>query len=176
MIIGSDACRPIVDRYRMPCVVAGFEPIDILSALVSLLRQIERGEAVLENAYPAAVAPRGNAVAQRLIDEVFDVADTPWRALGVIPGSGLELRSTFRRFDAVERFNVEMDEDRDHPACRCGEVIQGKVTPEECALFGTTCTPLMPYGPCMVSCEGTGNAWFKYSRPAKRPKPIEIGT
>jgi len=167
VVIGADAYRPVVERFRVPCVVAGFEPAGILSALVVLLGRIAKGEAVLDNAYPAAVTPHGNATAQQLIERVFVPSDTPWRALGVIPASGLELRPAYRRFDALQRFSIQLGEDVDHPACRCGEVIQGRVDPNKCQLFGTECTPTNPVGPCMVSSEGSCSAWYKYKQPAK---------
>lgn len=175
VIIGSEAYRVIVERYRMPCVVAGFEPMGILESLAALLRQVSSGDAQLENVYDVAVTSGGNVVAQRLMDRVFVRADAPWRALGVIADSGLELRPEFRRFDALERFGVELGEDADHPACRCGEVIQGKLMPAECALFGKDCTPLNPLGPCMVSSEGTCSAWFKYGGIGLRVKPVPVG-
>jgi hydrogenase expression/formation protein HypD len=162
VIIGAEAYRPIVEAYGRPCVVAGFEPEQILAGLVHLVRQIEAGEAALENLYPAAVSDGGNATALRLMERVFEPADTAWRAMGTIPLSGLDLRPRYRRFDALRRFGVEVGEDEDHPACRCGEVIQGKAEPAACPLFGGTCTPLTPVGPCMVSGEGTCAAWYKY--------------
>jgi len=162
VIIGSEAYRPVVDRYNMPCVVAGFEPTGILQALLTLLTQVDQGAARMENAYGLAVNDAGNTVALQLMDQVFEISDAPWRALGVIPKSGLELRSIYKRFDALDRFSLELGEDVDDPSCRCGEVIQGKATPDECRLFGTDCTPMSPVGPCMVSSEGTCSAWFKY--------------
>jgi len=140
VIIGAEAYRPVVEDYRIPCVVAGFEPCNILSGLARLMRQIERGECLLENAYGIAVTPQGNVVAQRLLDEVIEVVDAPWRALGTIPRSGLALRPSYRPFDARERFGITIGADEDYPACRCGEVIQGKVNPPECSLFATACT------------------------------------
>lgn len=168
VIIGVEAYRPVVVRYRVPCVIAGFEPTDIGRALIALLRQIRDGEARLENEYRAAVCVDGNTVAQQLMHRVFETADAPWRALGVIPLSGLALRAAFQRFDALVRFGVSLGEDADHPGCRCGEVIQGKTTPDECPLFGTVCTPMSPLGPCMVSSEGTCSAWYKYDPQAAR--------
>jgi hydrogenase expression/formation protein HypD len=164
VIIGSAAYRPVVDQYRKGCVVAGFEPQQILSGLLHLARQAAAGQPRLENVYPAVVSEAGNLAAMELIHRVFVVADTPWRALGIIPGSGLELGPAFRQYDALDRFHVTLGEDEDHPACRCGEVIQGKVEPIECSLFENTCTPLTPIGPCMVSSEGTCAAWYKYHR------------
>ena len=171
VIIGSEAYRPVVQRYRKPCAVAGFEPVGILQALVALLTQVDKREGRLENSYGVAVTEGGNLVAQRLMEEVFTVSDTPWRALGVIRESGLELRPAYKSFDAVERFGIEVGEDVDHPACRCGEVIQGKATPDGCQLFGTSCTPMEPLGPCMVSSEGTCSAWYKYG-----PQPSKVET
>jgi hydrogenase expression/formation protein HypD len=99
-----------------------------------------------------------------MIDQVFQPGDAVWRAMGTIPGSGLDLREAYRTFDARERFDVAFGEDYDPPGCRCGEVIQGKTEPHECALFGDMCTPTHPVGPCMVSSEGTCAAWYKYGR------------
>lgn len=162
VIIGSEAYRPIVERYRRPCVVAGFEPEHILASLRALLDQLARKEARLENLYPQAVSAEGNETALHLLEEVFRVEDEPWRELGVIPASGYALRPEYAEFDAFERFDVELGEDDVHPGCRCGEVIQGKAQPDECAAFGRACTPLNPLGPCMVSSEGTCSAWYKY--------------
>lgn len=175
VIIGADAYRPIVERYAVPCVIAGFEPENICSGIASLLGQVLDGEARLENVYSVAVGPVGNPVARLRLEEVFHVADTPWRSLGVIPNSGLELRDCFADFDAMRRFGIVLGPDEDHPACRCGEVIQGRVGPTECQMFGTTCTPLTPFGPCMVSSEGTCSAWFKYHRPRGARSTVALG-
>ncbi len=164
VIIGSDAYRPVVERHHKGCVVAGFEPMQMLLGLGHLVRQTAAGRPALENVYPAVVRPEGNLNALRLLRQVFVTADTPWRALGVIPASGLELAPAFSRFDAMRRFGLELGQDEDHPRCLCGEVIQGKVEPAQCALFGNACTPLAPIGPCMVSSEGTCAAWYKYGR------------
>ena len=166
VIIGSQAYRPVVDQYGKACVVAGFEPEQILAGLVHLLRQIVEKRIAAENVYPAVVSAEGNPVALELLKRVFVVADTAWRALGVIPQSGFELAPAYERFDALRRFEIELGEDEDPAGCRCGEVIQGKVEPVDCALFAQTCTPLTPIGPCMVSTEGTCAAWYKYNRPA----------
>lgn len=171
VIIGADAYRPVVEQYRKPCVVAGFEPKQILLGLLHLVRQIAAGRCELENVYGVAVTNEGNRVAQSLIEQVFEPASAAWRAIGEIPASGLELRPAYRRFDALRRFRIELGEDEDHPACRCGEVIQGKVTPAECPLFGRGCNPLHPIGPCMVSSEGTCAAWYKYNRHAVAGEP-----
>jgi hydrogenase expression/formation protein HypD len=164
VIIGARAYVPIVRKHAKPCVVAGFEAGQILTGLVHLVRQIAQGEAALQNVYSAVVSPAGNQVAQKLLDEVLTTVDAVWRKLGTIPLSGQELAPAYRQYDALERFGIVVGEDEDHPDCRCGEVIQGRVEPPECALFGTTCTPLSPVGPCMVSSEGTCAAWYKYNR------------
>ena len=110
----------------------------------------------------------GNPRALELLDEVFVAADSPWRALGTIPASGLELREEVREFDALRRFDVTLGEDREPPGCRCGEVITGRCAPSDCTLFAETCTPVFPVGPCMVSSEGACRAWFRYRRRASR--------
>jgi len=164
VIIGADAYRPIVDRYARACVVAGFEPVQILRGILHLARQIAERQARVENVYPIAVSPQGNRIAQELLERVFRVADAPWRALGVIPASGLQIAPAYERFDAVRRFDIKLGEDHDPEGCRCGEVIQGKLDPPACPLFSTRCTPNHPIGPCMVSSEGTCAAWYKYGR------------
>ncbi|GMU21633.1 MAG: hydrogenase formation protein HypD [Phycisphaerae bacterium] len=164
VVIGADAYRPIVEQYGKPCVVAGFEPDQMLRGILHLVSQIARREARLENVYPVAVSSLGNQPALKCLLDTFEPADAVWRAMGTIPSSGLTLRSAYRRFDAAQRFNLVVDEDYDPPGCRCGEVIQGKVEPADCPLFGRTCTPLEPVGPCMVSSEGTCAAWYKYGR------------
>jgi hydrogenase expression/formation protein HypD len=166
VIIGAAAYQPLAAQYHRPVVVAGFEPEQILKGLVHLVRQVVEGRATVENVYASVVSERGNEVARRLLDRAFVVADAPWRELGVIPRSGLELAPAYRRFDALERFGVELGQDEDRPLCRCGEVITGKVEPRECPAFGRSCTPLEPIGPCMVSSEGTCAAWYKYARAA----------
>ncbi|MBX3396135.1 MAG: hydrogenase formation protein HypD [Phycisphaerae bacterium] len=174
VIIGSEAYRPIVDDFGKPCVVAGFEFGQMLAGLVHLLRQIECGTPKLENVYDAVVRPEGNSVALGLLSRVFVEADTVWRALGVIPVSGLEFAPAYRRFDALRRFGMALGEDVDHPVCRCGEVIQGRVEPNRCALFGGGCTPMTPIGPCMVSGEGACSAWFKYGpKPGRSAEPSD---
>lgn len=167
VIIGSSAYRPVVKQHAKPCVVAGFEPEQMLRGILHLVRQSLAGEARLENIYQAVVRGDGNPTAQRLMAEAFVAETTPWRALGEMPASGLGLAPRFARFDAVRRFGLTLGEDDDDPACRCGEVIQGKVQPIECPLFGRGCTPITPIGPCMVSSEGTCAAWFKYNRTTK---------
>lgn len=166
VIIGARAYLPIVKEHGRPVVVAGFEPEQIMKGLVGLVRQVVEGRVLLENVYTGVVTEGGNRVAMELLERVFVTADTPWRELGVIPLSGLELAPAHRRFDALRRFGIELGGDEEHPLCRCGEVITGRADPLECPAFAEQCTPLNPIGPCMVSSEGTCAAWYKYNRPA----------
>jgi len=164
VITGSRIYQPVVTHHRRPCVIAGFEPGQMLLGIVHLLRQVEAGDARLENVYPAVVSHDGNPVAQRLLRQVFEPGDTAWRAIGEIPDSGLELRPEYARFDALRRFGVTVGEDHDPPGCRCGEVIQGRVEPIDCPLFARGCDPRTPIGPCMVGSEGACAAWYRYNR------------
>lgn len=164
VIIGSDAYRPIAEKYRKPCVVAGFEPEQMLRGILQVLRQIAHCTTEVDSVYGVAVTSSGNSAALRCLEQVFEPADAVWRAMGTIPQSGLELRREYTPFDARQRFHLVLGEDHDPPGCRCGEVIQGKTEPYDCPLFATTCTPAQPVGPCMVSSEGTCAAWYKYGR------------
>lgn len=164
IIIGSDAYQPVVAQHHKACVVAGFEPAGMIAGLARLAEMARDGKPALDNVYRVAVKGGGNPHAQDLIARVFQPGDAVWRAIGRIPGSGLDLRPAFAEFDAHVRFGVRTDADL-HPAgCRCGEVIQGKIAPRECPLFRTACTPVNPIGPCMVSSEGTCAAWYKYAK------------
>jgi hydrogenase expression/formation protein HypD len=164
VIIGEEAYKPLVQQYSVPCVIAGFEPVSIMSAISMLLNQHLTRRSEVENTYTTAVPRKGNAHALGIMDEVFRTGDAMWRSLGTIPESGLHFRDEYAGFDAVTEFDVNPDVDYEMPGCRCGEVIQGKVTPAECGLFGDGCTPIQPVGPCMVSSEGTCAAWYKYGQ------------
>ncbi len=166
VVIGAEAYRPVVDNHGKPCVVAGFEPPNMIAGILALLRQVHAGVARLENVYAVAVSAAGNPTAVAMLEQVFEVAPAVWRAMGELPGSGLKLAPAYAAYDAQQRFGIVEGPDYDPPGCRCGEVIQGKAKPAECDLFGTSCTPLDPIGPCMVSSEGTCAAWYKYNRVA----------
>ncbi len=161
-IIGTNAYRDVLSRHRVPGVVTGFEPIDILSGILRLISAIRDGSFILENEYRRVVSDVGNRKALQLMDEVFEPEDTPWRGLGVIPMSGLKLREKYAHRDIRTVVQVEPPPPMEHPACRCGDVLQGKLKPDECPLFGTLCAPDNPIGPCMVSSEGSCHAYFKY--------------
>lgn len=157
VITGLKPYIPISERWKVPQVVAGFEPLDVMLGLVMLLTQIVEGRAEVENEYTRAVKTEGNVRAQRMMAQVFKPVDARWRGIGTIPQSGLALRSEFAAFDAVKRFKVKLEQQRFEmpPGCRCGEVLRGVMRPEQCPLFGRQCTPDNPFGPCMVSMEGT---------------------
>jgi len=161
-IIGTTAYEPLVRRFAIPCVVAGFEPLDIMRALAALVAQVVSGQARVENAYERAVQPEGNQKAQQLISRVFEVTAAEWRGLGVIAASGLRLREEFSHFDALKRLDIELRPVPENPACHCGEVLRGVMEPHECPAFGRACTPEHPLGPCMVSSEGSCAAAYKY--------------
>lgn len=161
-IIGSRAYEPFAEKYHIPCVIAGFEPLDILSAVCMLAGQIRRGEALVENSYGRVVTGEGNPRARRMIDMTFEPCDARWRGLGDIPDSGLKLRPEFMQHDAAHYFGLSSELVPEPRGCRCGEILTGRVKPPECPLFNTRCTPTDPVGPCMVSSEGTCAAYSRY--------------
>lgn len=165
-IIGERPYEFISKRYKMPQVIAGFEPLDVLIAVYMLAMQIIRGEAKVENEYTRVVRPEGNEKAQQTMDEVFEPFDISWRGFPVIPNSGLKLREEFEEYDARKRYEDELstldNEFKEPEGCRCGEILRGLVYPDECPLFGKVCTPRHPVGPCMVSREGSCNVLLRY--------------
>lgn len=160
-IIGSEAYRPYVDQ-GVPSIVAGFEPLDILMAIAEIIDQHSQGVARLVNQYERVVRPEGNRRAQALFEATLEPVDASWRGIGTIPASGLGLREEFEHFDASLRLDVPVLPGEPDTRCRCGEVLKGIITPQDCPLFGRGCTPLRPVGPCMVSSEGSCAATFKY--------------
>ncbi|PTD93434.1 hydrogenase formation protein HypD [archaeon SCG-AAA382B04] len=167
-IIGKEPYEVFANKYDVPTIITGFEPLDILFGVLKFFEQIDSGETKVENAYERAVRDKGNQKAQKMMTEVFEVFDAKWRGIGEIPNSGLKLSDEFREFDARENFEIELGESRDiHPGCKCHLILTARGTPEDCGLFGDECTPQDPHGPCMVSDEGECNIWFRYGR---RPK------
>ena len=164
VIIGAKAYQDISENYRKPCVVAGFEPLDVLQSILMILTQIAEGTSKTEIQYTRVVSWNGNETAQQLMRQVFEPCDTEWRGLGTIPRSGIRIREEFAHHDAAKQFDVELPEPHDNPACSCGDVLRGVKVPSDCKLFAKTCTPGNPIGPCMVSSEGTCSAHFKYGR------------
>jgi hydrogenase expression/formation protein HypD len=163
-IIGTAAYEAVAAQYHTPCVVMGFEPLDILQGVYMLVSQIEEGEARVEIQYRRAVAPEGNRNALKTMNRVFEPCDAPWRGLGVIPKSGLSFRDSYRAFDAEALFDLNVPDSPEPPGCKCGDILRGVKKPVECKLFRNFCTPENPVGPCMVSSEGTCAAYYKYSR------------
>jgi hydrogenase expression/formation protein HypD len=163
-VMGTQEYPPLVERYSVPIVVTGFEPLDILEGIRHTVNQLERGESYLDNAYARAVPPEGNLAARKLLSEVFTVTDRGWRGIGVIPDSGWRLSETYRDFDAEYRFQVGDIHTDESAVCRSGEVLQGLIKPHECAAFGTQCTPRNPLGATMVSSEGACAAYYLYRR------------
>lgn len=162
VIIGSDAYQPVVDRFKVPCVVAGFEPGQIVSGLAEICRQLAEKQPQVSSVYPAVVTPRGNPTAQQLLKQYFEPYDGYWRGLGKIPAGSLRLRSPYERYDALHRFGIEDIPGKELAGCLCGKVLCGLIDPPECPLFATACNPDHPIGPCMVSSEGACSAWYKY--------------
>ena len=164
-IIGTHPYEFICREHHLPCVIAGFEPYDMVVAIEMLLDQIISGKAEVQNEYHRSVSEEGNRKAKHLIEDTFDPVDVEWRGLGIVPKSGLKLKGEYRNYDAMlcfPSFDVPVVVNR--PECLCGEVLRGRVTPDECPLFGNECTPSVPFGACMVSSEGTCAAYYKYCR------------
>jgi hydrogenase expression/formation protein HypD len=162
VIIGIEAYQPFFERFKVPCVVAGFEPVDILQSILLLVEQIETNEPKLANSYQRAVTFGGNPKAQRIMQDIFETVDVNWRGIGKISQSGLKIRKEFASFDAEKMFNIKISETEDPKGCACGEILTGLKIPPECTLYKTICTPEAPIGPCMVSSEGTCAAYYRY--------------
>lgn len=161
-IIGEKGFAFLPEEYQMPAVIAGFEPEDILLSVYLLLRQIAEGRPRVENQYKRAVSPKGNVLAQNMIGRCLEPRADLWRGLGRIENSGLGFRAEFSDFDAEKKFSIRYGEETGPSACRCGDVICGRISPSRCPMFGKRCTPEDPVGPCMVSSEGACAAAYKY--------------
>lgn len=161
-IIGAKPYQFLAQRYGIPGVITGFEPVDVLQGIAMTMRQLHEGRAEIEIAYARGVMPQGNPTALAAIDEVFETCTATWRGLGDIPESGYRIRDEFEAYDAVKRFQPEVEPTVEPKGCKCGDVLRGIMTPKECPLFRTVCTPENPIGPCMVSSEGTCAAYYRY--------------
>ena len=161
-IIGTSSYETVTEKYNTPCVVTGFEPVDILQGILMLVEQIESGRSEVEIQYTRGVSPEGNPGALAIMNEVFEPCHAPWRGLGIIPDSGLAIRETYEPFDARSRFDLEVPPAREPSGCLCAQILRGAARPPDCKLFRKACTPGTPVGPCMVSSEGTCAAYFKY--------------
>ena len=163
-VMGMAEYEPLVERYHVPIVVTGFEPLDVLEGIRRVLLQLEEGRAELENAYPRAVSYEGNLPAQAVVSEVFEVCDRAWRGIGTIPQSGWKLSAPYTDFDAEARFDVSDVVTEESSLCRSGEVLQGLIKPVACEAFGRECTPRSPLGAPMVSSEGACAAYYQFRR------------
>ena len=161
-IIGVEPYRFLAEKYGVPGVITGFEPVDVLQGIAMIMRQLHEGRADIEIAYSRGVMAEGNPVALAAIDEVFETCSSTWRGLGEIPGSGYRIREEYAEFDAMRRFAPEVEPTVEHKGCRCGDVLRGVMPPNECPLFRTVCSPENPVGPCMVSSEGSCAAYYRY--------------
>jgi hydrogenase expression/formation protein HypD len=162
VVLGSEIYRPLCERFRLPCAIAGFEPVEMLRGLGALVDQVRSGEARVDNCYPGAVRPGGNPKARAAIERAFRPVDSVWRGLGPIPHSGLALRDELSAYDAARRFEVKLPAPVEPAGCRCGDVLRGVLDPADCPLFGGLCTPEQPQGACMVSSEGSCAARYQY--------------
>jgi hydrogenase expression/formation protein HypD len=163
-VMGYWEYPPLVDRFRIPIVVTGFEPLDLLDGIRRAVIQLENGQCRVENAYERIVTYAGNLEAQKLLAEVFEVADRAWRGIGEIPNSGWRLNAKYREFDAEERFHITGIHTAESPLCHAGDVLRGAIKPAQCPAFGKECTPRHPLGATMVSSEGACAAYFNYGR------------
>lgn len=161
-VMGTTAYLPIVEKYRIPIVVTGFEPIDLLKGLLECIRQLEHGEAALDNQYARVVKPNGNEHAKKLMNRVFEVTDRNWRGIGILPMSGLDLNKEFQAFDANFKFKIQNNSMESETNCIAGQILKGLKKPMECPQFGSTCTPENPLGAPMVSSEGACAAYYNY--------------
>ncbi len=170
-VMGYHEYEPITSRFNIPMVVTGFEPVDLLSGILSVVRQLEAGEATVENQYERVVSRDGNPAARNTIEAVYQTADQAWRGIGVIPNSGFVLRSAYEAFDAEKKFSIGDIATEESKECISGLVLQGLKKPTDCPMFGTRCTPRSPLGATMVSSEGACAAYYRYQR---LPEPADV--
>ncbi len=161
-IMGIHEYEPLVQRYKLPIVVTGFEPVDLLHGILMLIQQLEKGEYKLENQYSRVVHPDGNPAARQTIDKVFEITDREWRGIAVIPKSGYELRDAFKSYDANIKFDIPAAGTHSDNGCMAGEILRGKMKPYQCPHFGKSCNPLNPLGAPMVSSEGACAAYYHF--------------
>ncbi len=165
IISGSESYRFLVDDCDIACVVAGFEPTDILLSITALVQQVQEDRPAVENCYGRVVTGEGNVTARKIVETVFTPVDSEWRGLGSIELSGLTLREEYSSFDITKRLNIQIAPSCEPKGCRCGDILKGISQPPACPIFGNRCTPGSPVGPCMVSSEGTCAAWYRYGDP-----------
>jgi hydrogenase expression/formation protein HypD len=178
--MGIGEYGPIARRYRVPIVITGFEPVDMLEGVLRTVRQLEVGQAKVENQYARCVRPEGNVKSKELIEEVFEICDRKWRGVGIIPKSGYRLRYEYRDHDAERLFEVDAIETQESSVCISGQILKGLKKPLDCPAFGRACTPLTPLGATMVSAEGACAAYYAYGRHLeacrqRNPELVQMG-
>ncbi|MEM6394881.1 MAG: hydrogenase formation protein HypD [Bacteroidota bacterium] len=161
-IMGTSEYHPLVEQYGIPMVVTGFEPLDLLQGILMVVKQLEAGEAKLENQYSRIVRPEGNEAAVNAIQEVFEITDLTWRGLAEIPESGLRVRNEYSKYDAMRKFGINLAPVQENPDCISGQIMKGLAKPHDCPNFGTKCKPEMPLGAPMVSSEGACAAYYHF--------------
>ena len=163
-IIGVKAYEKVLKETGVPQVIAGFEPLDIMIAILMIVRQVNNGETKIENEYTRAVRYEGNVKAQEIMYEVFEKTTSNWRGIGKIEGSGLKLKEKYSKYDAIKKFDLKIEEHIEElvKGCKCGEIMRGVAVPTDCPYFAKKCTPINPIGPCMVTVEGPCAIWYKY--------------
>lgn len=171
-VMGCDSYEPFVARYRLPVVVTGFEPLDLLHGILECVRQLEAGRADVNNQYARSVRSAGNQAARDIMDRVFEVCDRSWRGLGVVPAGGLRLRKEWDQYNAERRYCLNHSESVEASDCQSGDVLSGRIKPPDCPHFGTRCRPDHPLGAPMVSSEGACAAYFRYA-PSTAPVEVE---
>ncbi|MCG8508722.1 MAG: hydrogenase formation protein HypD [Rhodospirillales bacterium] len=173
-IIGSRPFEFFAEEYQRPVVIAGFEPLDVMQAVLMLVRQMNDGRAEVENEYTRVVTREGNVKAQAQVSEVFELRPAfEWRGLGVVPYSALRIKAEFAEFDAEKRFTVSDSAGKENKACECGAILRGVKKPTDCKIFGTVCTPETPQGSCMVSSEGACAAYYTFGRFREQTEPVD---
>lgn len=172
-IMGYREYEPICERFKVPIVITGFEPLDLLQGILMAVRQLEAGTAIVENQYSRVLGRKGNATALKFVDTVFEFSDRKWRGVGAISQSGYKLREDFRDFDAERIFEVKEIDTQEPAICISGQILSGIKKPHDCAAFGTLCTPLTPLGATMVSAEGACAAYYAYGRHLEKQKRDE---
>lgn len=161
-IMGTEAYYPLADKYQIPIVVTGFEPVDLLHGILMVINQLEEGRYGVENQYGRVVKEEGNPSAKAIIEQVFEVTDRMWRGIDVIPGSGYAVRPELARYDATRRFTLSLDKAKENEACIAGAIMKGIKKPKDCPHFGKACTPMNPLGAPMVSSEGACAAYYNF--------------
>ena len=164
--MGMSEYYPIVEKYKTPIVITGFEPVDLLEGILMAVRQLENGRYELENQYTRVVETEGNKNAINVIEEIFKVTNREWRGIGEIPKSGFSVKDEYSAYDVIKKFKITIAEAHEDPTCRSGDVMKGKIKPHQCPNFGTKCTPVKPLGAPMVSSEGACAAYYHFNSTA----------